>query len=35
MGAVYAITGGFLAIVAIGFAVFKPQIRRLTRSSAI
>jgi MFS family permease len=34
LGAVYAITGGFLAIVAIGFAVFKAQIRRLTRSSA-
>jgi MFS family permease len=35
LGAVYAITGGFLAMVAIGFAVFKAQIRRLTRSSAI
>ncbi|NQE34769.1 Bacillibactin exporter [Microcoleus sp. IPMA8] len=35
LGAVYAIVGGFLAIAAIGFAVFKAQIRRLTRSSAI
>jgi MFS family permease len=32
LGAVYAITGGFLAIVALGFAVFKTQIRSLTRS---
>ncbi|TAG96818.1 MAG: hypothetical protein EAZ09_05290 [Oscillatoriales cyanobacterium] len=35
LGAVYAIVGGFLTIVAIGFAVFKTQIRSLTRSSAI
>lgn len=35
LGAVYAIVGGFLAILAIAFAVFKGPIRNLTRSSAI
>lgn len=30
LGAVYAFTGGFLAIVAIGFAGFRGQVRRLT-----
>jgi MFS family permease len=35
LGAGYALTGGFLAIVAIGFAGFRGQIRRLTHQDGI
>jgi MFS family permease len=35
LGGTYALTGGALVIVALGFAVFKSQVRNLTRSRAI
>ena len=35
LGGTYAIVGGGLVIVALGFAVFKSQVRNLTRSRAI
>jgi MFS family permease len=35
LGGTYALTGGSLVIVALGFAVFKSQVRNLTRSRAI
>jgi MFS family permease len=31
----YALTGGILVIIALGFAVFKSQVRSLTRSRAV
>jgi MFS family permease len=34
LGGTYALTGGSLVIVALGFAVFKSQVRNLTRSRA-
>jgi MFS family permease len=34
LGGTYAVTGGGLIVVALGFAVFKSQVRNLTRSSA-
>ncbi|AFY91825.1 MFS transporter [Chamaesiphon minutus] len=34
-GGVYALTGGILIVVALAFAVFKSQVRNLTRSQAI
>jgi MFS family permease len=34
LGGTYAMTGGALVIVALGFAVFKSQVRNLTRSRA-
>jgi MFS family permease len=34
LGGTYALTGGGLVIVALGFAVFKSQVRNLTRSRA-
>jgi MFS family permease len=34
LGGTYALTGGSLVIVALGFAVFKSQIRNFTRSRA-
>lgn len=34
LGGTYAIVGGGLVIVALGFAVFKSQVRNLTRSRA-
>jgi MFS family permease len=34
LGGTYALTGGVLVIVALGFAVFKSQVRNLTRSRA-
>jgi MFS family permease len=34
LGGVYALTGGILIIVALTFAVFKSQVRNLTRSQA-
>jgi MFS family permease len=35
LGGTYAIIGGGLVIVALGFAVFKSQVRNLTRSRAV
>jgi hypothetical protein len=35
LGGTYAIVGGGLVIVALGFAVFKSQVRNLTRSRAV
>jgi MFS family permease len=35
LGGTYALTGGVLVIVALGFAVFKSQVRDLTRSRAV
>jgi MFS family permease len=35
LGGTYALTGGGLVLVALGFAVFKSQVRNLTRSRAI
>jgi MFS family permease len=35
LGGTYALTGGVLVIVALGFAVFKSQVRNLTRSRAV
>jgi MFS family permease len=35
LGGVYALTGGVLVTIALGFAVFKSQVRSLTRSRAI
>jgi MFS family permease len=32
LGGVYALTGGALTIIALGFAIFKSQVRNLTRS---
>jgi MFS family permease len=32
LGGVYALTGGVLVLIALGFAVFKSQVRHLTRS---
>ena len=34
LGSTYAVTGGGLVLVALGFAVFKSQVRNLTRSRA-
>jgi MFS family permease len=34
LGGVYALTGGALVFVALGFAIFKSQVRYLTRSHA-
>jgi MFS family permease len=34
LGGTYAVTGGGLVLVALGFAVFKSQVRNLTRSRA-
>jgi MFS family permease len=34
LGGTYALTGGGLVLVALGFAVFKSQVRNLTRSRA-
>jgi MFS family permease len=34
LGSTYALTGGGLVLVALGFAVFKSQVRNLTRSRA-
>lgn len=34
LGGTYALTGGGLVVVALGFAVFKSQVRNLTRSRA-
>jgi MFS family permease len=34
LGGTYALTGGMLVIVALGFAIFKSQVRSLTRSRA-
>jgi MFS family permease len=34
LGGVYALTGGALVLVALGFAIFKSQVRYLTRSHA-
>lgn len=34
LGTVYAITGGVLVLIALAFAIFKTQVRSLTRSSA-
>jgi MFS family permease len=33
-GGVYALTGGILVAIALGFAIFKSQVRNLTRSRA-
>jgi MFS family permease len=35
LGGTYALTGGILTIVALGFAILKPQIRQLTRSPIV
>jgi MFS family permease len=35
LGGTYALVGGGLVIVALGFAVFKSQVRNLTRSRAV
>jgi MFS family permease len=35
LGGTYALTGGILTIVGLGFAIFKSQVRQLTRSQAI
>jgi MFS family permease len=35
LGGVYALTGGILVVVALAFAIFKSQVRNLTRSQAI
>jgi MFS family permease len=32
LGGTYAITGGVLVVIALGFAIFKSQVRNLTRS---
>lgn len=34
LGGIYALTGGALVLVALGFAIFKSQVRHLTRSHA-
>jgi MFS family permease len=34
LGGTYALTGGILTIVGLGFAIFKSQVRQLTRSRA-
>jgi MFS family permease len=34
LGGVYALTGGVLTMIALGFALFKSQVRNLTRSRA-
>jgi MFS family permease len=34
LGGTYALTGGILVIVALGFAIFKSQVRNFTRSRA-
>jgi MFS family permease len=34
LGGTYALVGGGLVLVALGFAIFKPQVRNLTRSRA-
>jgi MFS family permease len=35
LGGVYALIGGILVIIALGFAVFKSQVLNLTHSGAI
>jgi MFS family permease len=35
LGGVYALTGGVLVIMGLGFAIFKPQVLNLTRSRAV
>jgi MFS family permease len=35
LGGTYALTGGGLVLVALGFAVFKSQVRNLTRARAL
>lgn len=35
LGGVYALTGGILVLIALGFTIFKSQVRNLTRSRAI
>jgi hypothetical protein len=32
LGGVYGLTGGILTAIALGFALFKSQVRHLTRS---
>lgn len=34
LGGIYALTGGILVAIALGFTVFKSQVRNLTRSRA-
>jgi hypothetical protein len=34
LGGVYAMTGGGLVLIALGFAIFKTQVRQLTRTRA-
>ncbi len=34
LGGVYALTGGILVLIALGFTIFKSQVRNLTRSRA-
>jgi MFS family permease len=35
LGGTYALTGGILTSIALGFAIFKSQVRNLTRSQAV
>ncbi len=35
LGGTYALTGGVLVIIALGFAIFKSQVRHLTRNSEV